>query len=40
VKLIEELDEDDREAVFRVIDSMLTKKKMRRFLESELASAG
>jgi transcriptional regulator with XRE-family HTH domain len=37
IKLIEELDSEDQEAVFRVIDSMLTKKKMRRFLESELA---
>jgi transcriptional regulator with XRE-family HTH domain len=40
VKLIEELDSEDQEAVFRVIDSMLTKKKMRRFLESELAATG
>lgn len=40
VKLIEELDSEDQNAVFRVIDSMLTKKKMRRFLESELAAAG
>ncbi len=39
VRLIEELDSEDQEAVFRVIDSMLTKKKMRRFLETELASA-
>jgi len=40
VRLIEGLDSEDQEAVFRVIDSMLTKKKMRQFLESELAVQG
>jgi len=40
VKLIDELDGEDQDAVFRVIDSMLTKKKMRHFLESELAATG
>lgn len=40
VRLIDDLDSEDQDAVFRVIDSMLTKKKMRQLLEGELAAVG
>jgi transcriptional regulator with XRE-family HTH domain len=38
VKLIEQLQPDDQEAVMRVIDSMLTKERMRRLLDEQAAA--
>ena len=37
VKLIDSLDEEDQTALIRVIDSMLTKKKMRDLINSDMA---
>ena len=37
VKLIDSLDEEDQSALIRVIDSMLTKKKMRDLINSDMA---
>ncbi|MDL2297217.1 helix-turn-helix transcriptional regulator [Bacteroidales bacterium OttesenSCG-928-B11] len=37
VKLIEQLDDEDRNAVYRVIDSMLTKSKFKEFFEKNVA---
>jgi len=34
LRLIEELEEEDRDALIRVIDSVLSKQKMKRFLET------
>jgi transcriptional regulator with XRE-family HTH domain len=39
VRLIEQLEPADRDALLRVIDSMLSKEKMKRFLETELAAS-
>jgi transcriptional regulator with XRE-family HTH domain len=36
IRLIEQLEPADRDALMRVIDSMLSKEKMKRFLENEL----
>jgi transcriptional regulator with XRE-family HTH domain len=40
IRLIDQLEPEDKAALLRVIDSMLSKEKMKRFLESELVGAG
>ena len=37
VRLIEQLDEEDKQAVYRVIDSMLTKSKFKDFFQKNIA---
>jgi transcriptional regulator with XRE-family HTH domain len=39
VRMLEALDERDREALLTVMDAVLTKQRMKRFLEGEVASA-
>ena len=38
VKLIQELEKEDKQAIFRIIDGMLTKNKFKNFFEKNLAS--
>jgi len=38
IKLINQLDEDDRDVVFRIIDTMLTKKKFKDFFQKNVAA--
>ena len=40
LRLIDQLEPEDKAALLRVIDSMLSKEKMKRFLKSELVEAG
>lgn len=40
IKLINELDEEDRVTVFKIIDTMLTKKKFKDFFQKNIASLG
>ena len=37
IKLIEQLEDDDKQAVYRVIDSMLTKSKFKDFFQKNIA---
>jgi hypothetical protein len=37
LRLIQELDPDDKSMVFKMIDSLLTKKKMKDFFQQQLA---
>ena len=37
VRLIEQLEEEDKQAVYRVIDSMLTKSKFKDFFQKNIA---
>lgn len=39
VQLISQLDEEDKHAVYRIIDGMLTKKKFQTFFEQNLQTA-
>ena len=38
IKLIQELEEEDKKAVFRIIDSMLTKSKFKDFFNKNIAT--
>lgn len=38
LKLINQLDEDDRQTVFKIIDTMLTKKKFKDFFQKNIAA--
>lgn len=38
LKLIQELEQEDKQAIFRIIDGMLTKNKFKSFFEKNLAS--
>lgn len=38
LKLIEELEEEDKSAIYRIIDSMLTKSKFKEFFNKNVAS--
>lgn len=38
VRLIEQLEEEDKQALFRVIDSMLTKSKFKDFFQKNVAA--
>jgi hypothetical protein len=38
MNLIKELDEDDRTAVLKIIDTMLTKKKFKEFFQKNVAA--
>jgi len=38
VRLIRELDEEDRNVIFRMIDTMLTKKKFKDFYNKNIAA--
>jgi len=37
LRLIQELDPDDKSMVFKMIDSLLTKKKMKDFFQQQIA---
>jgi transcriptional regulator with XRE-family HTH domain len=37
IRLIEQLEDDDKQAVYRVIDSMLTKSKFKEFFQKNIA---
>jgi hypothetical protein len=38
MKLIQELDEDDKQTIFRLIDKMLTNKKFKDFFQKNIAA--
>jgi hypothetical protein len=38
MNLIKQLDDDDRTVVFKIIDTMLTKKKFKDFFQNNVAS--
>ncbi|WP_206670869.1 hypothetical protein [Cyclobacterium xiamenense] len=38
IKLINQLDEDDRSTVFKIIDTMLTNKKFKDFFQENVAA--
>jgi len=38
MKLIQELDEDDKQTIFKLIDKMLTNKKFRDFFQKNVAA--
>jgi transcriptional regulator with XRE-family HTH domain len=38
VNLINQLDEDDRQTIFKIIDTMLTKKKFKDFFQKNVAA--
>jgi len=38
IKLINQLDEDDRSTIFKIIDTMLTKKKFKDFFQKNVAA--
>ena len=38
LRLIQELDEDDKQTVFRIVDKMLTTKKFKDFFQKNIAA--
>ena len=38
IRLIQQLDEDDKKTVFRIIDKMLTNKKFKEFFKKNVAA--